>query len=465
MSSHPSVLQGGPLPAARPASRTLREALACLLILVAPGPLGPARAAEAPTPVSADLVRSLAEAMRSANPDLRSLDRTAEAERLNAAAVRRWADPQGQVGGAWYRFTDMRAENGDVYYGLEQPLPLFGKERAARQLAGTVAEAAAVRTEARFAELRRDLALALFDSAAARSTADLVAQDLVWLDAQLRLAHARLASGSDPAAMVLRLENELDRRRLEWTNALAVVRDAQAGLDRLLGPALTNLPPHGLALPPVADPVPFGPVVVRFAEQAEPEVQRRAEDVKVANATVESTRRSARPDVAFGAQAYHDTTSGTPAQGMFTLSVSLPWINRANYRRDLQRDQSRLSAAQLSVEDAKLAVRREVHRLTTTIDSARRETLLVQDSVLPRTRRLQDALEAQWTAGRADLRDLLDVRRQRIDAEASAIRATAAYWMAVSELLLCCGLEDLDTLRELTHANPDSPVIRAKNRK
>jgi len=171
--------------------------------------------------------------------------------------------------------------------------------------------------------------------------------------------------------------------------------------------------------------------------------------IGVASAAVQVTRRSQRPDFAVGVQSYHESATGTAAQGMLTVTMSVPWFNRANYRRDLERERARLASAEAQVEDARLQVRREVHRLVTQIDAGRREALLMRDVVLPRTRRLQDSLEGLWTSGRAELRDLLEVRRQRIEAEMAEVRATTEYWMAVSELLLCCGLEDLETVREL----------------
>jgi outer membrane protein TolC len=451
-----------------------------------------------PEVVTADLVRRLSDRMRERHPELRGLVHASKAEQLNAEGTRRWADPDVMLGGGLYRYADMARENGDLFYGVEQKLPLMGKEKAARALADSNAVAAGVRVEARFAELRRDLAVALFSAAEARSEAALIAADIAWLEAQVRLGRTRVASGTEPAAMVLRLENDLDRRRLDWTNAVARRRDAEAlvafqvsgaggssggfstrpPLERGFGAAMSSSPGERLptgdedvatpfreipsgsweletgnsqswSLPPVAESVPFGPVLVRFAERAEPEVLRREREIGVASAAVQVTRRSQRPDFAVGVQSYHESATGTAAQGMLTVTMSVPWFNRANYRRDLERERARLASAEAQVEDARVLVRREVHRLVTQIDAGRREALLMRDVVLPRTRRLQESLEGLWTSGRAELRDLLEVRRQRIEAEMAEVRATAEYWMAVSELLLCCGLEDLETVREL----------------
>ena len=427
-----------------------------------------------PEVVTADLVRRLSEQMRERHPELRGLTEASRAERLNAEGTRRWADPDVMLGGGLYRYADMARENGDLYYGVQQKLPVMGKEKAARALADSNAVVAGVRVEARFAELRRDLAVKLFIAAAARSEAVLVAADVAWLEAQVRLGRTRVASGTEPVAMVLRMENELDRRRLDWTNAVARRRDAEQavefqvsrsgvgqGKDSRTGVSsggeaqpsgnwpLATGNSQSWSLPPVADAVPFGPVLVRFAERAEPEVLRREREIGVASAAVQVTRRSQRPDLAVGVQSYHDSATGTAAQGMLTVTMSVPWFNRANYRRDLERDRARMASAAAQAEDARLQVRREVHRLVTQIDAGRREAVLMRDVVLPRTRRLQDSLEGLWASGRGELRDLLEVRRQRIEAEMAEVRATAEYWIAVSELLLCCGLEDLETVREL----------------
>ena len=427
--------------------------LCCVVVRADPEP--------PPEVVTADLVRRLSDRMRERHPELLGLMQASRAERLNADGTRRWADPDVMLGGGLYRFADMARENGDLFYGVEQKLPVMGKEKAARALAESNAVAAGVRVEARFAELRRDLAVLLFTAAEARAEAVLVAADLAWLEAQVRLGRTRVASGAEPAAMVLRLENELDRRRLEWTNAVARRRDAEAAVElQFQGSRTGDSSASGewelatgnsssYSLPPVADAVPFGPVLVRFAERAEPEVLRREREIGVAAAAVQLTRRSQRPDLAVGVQSFHESATGAAAQGMVTVTMSVPWFNRGNYRRDLERERARLAAAEAQAEDARLQVRREVHRLVTQIDAGRREALLMRDVVLPRTRRLQESLEGLWTSGRAELRDLLEVRRQRIEAEMSEVRATAEYWMAVSELLLCCGLEDLETVREL----------------
>ena len=442
---------------------SLCPALAGLLVLAWASPVVvPARglAGGAPTLVSSQLLERLASEMQATHPGLRGLGRVAESERLNAAATRTWADPEVQVSGAVYRESFMVAEQGDVAYGVTQRLPLLGKESAARRLADTAADAARVRHHARASELRRDLARAVLDAAARHVVMERIAADVGWLATQSAVAESRVASGAESAAMSLRLRNELDRRRVEWTNQAALHEDALVAVRRLLGRAQPG-PEEPYALAPLGPALVLSPSLVRRAEAVEPGIRRGDADVRVARSAVEATRRSARPDVSLGVQAWHESATGSAAQGFVTLGVSVPWLNRDAYRRDLQRDRLRLDAARDQLEDARQQVRRDLHALLTQAESARREALLQRDVILPRTRQLEASMAAQWTSGRADLRDLLDTRRQRADAEVTEAVALAAYWSGVAEVMLRCGLETFESVFSndlpASQPQPESP--------
>lgn len=430
-----------------PAVRHIRRTARLALVAVAPL-LG--RAAE---PVTAGVVNRLAAELRTNHPALRARAASARAAEANAAGIRLWRDPELDLGGGIYAFPEMTREQGDLIYGLRQPLPLLGKEKAQRRVASAESEAARTRLETRFVELRRDLARALFEVALARRFVELDQSDLAWLESQRANTRARLAAAGESAGQWLRLENELSRRQNELTNNQALLRHAEVALDRATGrPAGSAWPEY--TLPPAAGPVPFSEAVVRIAEGAEPAVQLARQEARVAAVLAEATRKSTRPDLALGAQGYQYSGDGSFPQGMFSLSVSLPWFNRKAYQRDIERDDARRRAAEEDHLDARAAVRQEVHRLTTRIASASREARLLSDQILPRTRTVLSTLEAMWTSGRGELREILETRRQLVEAERELARAAALYWDAVSELLLCCGLDDLETLQALAEPAP-----------
>jgi len=64
---------------------------------------------------------------------LASLART-NAAAASVRAVRSWEDPIARVGGIGAR-EELRASDGDLLYGVEQKLPLFGKPARRRRVA------------------------------------------------------------------------------------------------------------------------------------------------------------------------------------------------------------------------------------------------------------------------------------------------------------------------------------------
>ena len=94
--------------------------------------------------------------------------------------------------------------------------------------------------------------------------------------------------------------------------------------------------------------------------------------------------------------------------------------------------------------DLEAEVAAEVHHQVTAINSAGREQRLHRDTLLPRIRAALEIELGRWSTGRGEFRDLLDLHRMQVDAEVRLARAAAEQWNAIGELLLCCGLDDLE---------------------
>jgi outer membrane protein TolC len=429
-----------------PESGSIRRPLKFAVVLVVLAVFARARPLlAAPEVVDAALVSRLAAEMRDQHPALRALKAREDAARLGARGTRRWADPTLTAGGVAYRLSTMAKDNGDLFYGVQQSLPILGKQRAARGVADSEEAMAGTRLAARFVEMRRDLALTLVAAAYERASVALLREDLVWLDARESTARARLASGRESVAQLLRLENERARLRVDLTNGIVRLADAGAAVRRALGRTNAESPGE-FTLPPVGPELRDDERLQQIAETSDPMVRTSHAEARVADATLVATRRSSRPDVALGVQAYQYSGDGGIAQGMFGVTINFPWFNRANYRRDIERDEARVRASRLEETNAASEVRRLVHRLVAEAGSARRMALLYRDDIRPRTATTLGALEASWMPGGAELRDLLETRRQLVEADRMVARATADYWNAVHEVLLCCGLDDLPPL-------------------
>ena len=130
-----------------------------------------------------------------------------------------------------------------------------------------------------------------------------------------------------------------------------------------------------------------------------------------------------------------------------TLSFNFPLGNRKRYDADIRREDAKLQAARFDTSDAEIALKNEIHALTVKIDAARREALLYRDEIIPRSDLGLESAQAGWENGRATFRDLLDARRMLLDARLMFARAVSEQYQMMSDLVLCCGLGELDALQ------------------
>ena len=104
---------------------------------------------------------SLAEQLRTNNPSLRALDARVRAANHATNAVRTWDDPRFKFGGVVTTPRGSKlSEDGDLIYGVEQRLPLFGKAEAVRRVARAEADSELARQAMQFERLRLGQSLA-----------------------------------------------------------------------------------------------------------------------------------------------------------------------------------------------------------------------------------------------------------------------------------------------------------------
>ena len=391
----------------------------------------------------------LNEEMRTNHPAMKSAGARLRAAGFNTNSVRSWEDPLFRFGG---RIASPRgfkpSEEGDLVYALEQKLPLFGKAQAARRVAQTEADVQESRLAVQFQTLRRDLAKAVFAVALAERVVEIGGLDLTWLETMSRITGEHLRAGTATQIEVLRVQNERARRAEQLQSDRQRLEQARVAVNRLLGrPLALSLP--GLVLPPPAGPVPYSERLAEYAIKSEPKLRMLGLEIQQAGAAVEVTRRSRRPEVSFGIEGRQFSGDGGFREGAFMLGMSLPWINRSGYQSDLARDRARLEAAQLDAADYAQAVREEVHQLTVKIDAARREARLSLFEILPWSEQALASAHANWQAGRGLFNDSMEARRMVLEAQLMAARAVTEQYQMMSDLVLCCGLGDLEALETL----------------
>ena len=402
--------------------------------------------------LTAAYINRLAEELRTNNPTLQAARERTNAAAANVNAVRTWEDPKAMLGGMLAR-QQLSMDDGDIMYGLEQKLPLFGKEKLARRVARAELSTEAANADYQFQVLRRELAKAAFRTALADEQVTIDQQDLAWLETTTRTMEGKNGAGEATLLEVLQLQNELAKRTTQAQTDADRLGHERVSLNRLLNRQLLA-PWPVLELPAVARPVRFNASLVDLALKHEPKVLMLRQQIKQAEAALDLTRRQRYPDISAGLEARNYSGDGSFRQGVLAVSMSLPWVNAGKYRNDIQRDTAKFKAAELDLADYELSVREEVHQLVVKIDAARREALLYRDEVIPRSQSALESSRSGWMANRSTFRDVLDARRMLLEGRLMYSRAVAEQYQMLSELVLCCGLGDLEAL-QMIGATPE----------
>lgn len=393
------------------------------------------------------LVNQFAEEMRTNHPALAAARARTNAAAASVAAVRSWEDPMIKFGGMAAR-EDFRASDGDLIYGAEQKLPLWGKPDLARRVARAEFEVENANADYQFQILRSDFAKAMFRAALTERIVAVGEQDLAFVEAMIETMDAKYRAGTGTQVEVLQLQNERAKRTTQLQTDRNKLGHERVTLNRFLNRDLQS-PWPSLELPPLAGPVVYNEQLVNFATKYEPKLRMMREQIKQAEAVVASTRRARLPDVSFGVESRNFSGNGEWRQTEFMLNFNLPLFNRSKYRAEIRRDEAKLQATEADAKDYSLNVREEVHNLTVKIDAARREAVVYRDEIIPRSEVALESARANWETGRGMFRDLLDARRMLLDARLMIARAVSEQYQMLSELVLCCGLGDLEALQML----------------
>ena len=401
--------------------------------------------------VSTDLINRLVAEARTNNPSLKAADSRVRSATLNAEGIRTWDDPMAMFGGSVYSDKGFKPdEDGNLAYGVEQKLPLWGKPKLTRRVAEAETSMRQAESGLRIQELRRDITKGLLATALAERVVEIGEQDLAWLDATAKATETKYRAGEAVLADTLQIQNEAAKRNDTLRTDRRRLAHERFALNRLLNrPADASWP--SLQLPPVGPTVPLSAKLLMLALQSEPKLKVMAEQIKQAQAAAELTRKTRLPDVSLGVEGRQYSGDGEFRSGMFTLRFSLPWFNGDKYRKDYARDKERQKTAEQEREDQVLMVREELHHLSVEIEAMRREALLYSDEISARATQALTSRLSDWEAGRGMFRDVLDARRMSLDSELMSARATAEQNEMLAELLLWTGLENIEALTPLAN--------------
>ncbi|MBI1839888.1 MAG: TolC family protein [Verrucomicrobia bacterium] len=421
------------------------------------GGLSSPAAEPAPAVVTPALVQGYVEWARTNNPGLQAAQSRSESARLAIGAIKKWEDPVAKVGGAGATPRGLKLrEDGDLIYGAEQRLPLFGKYAARADVAAQEWSLAQKTADYQFQMLRREVAKTLFRAALSAGRIQGAQEDLAQLETWASVAEQRYSAGGGSQIEVLRLRSEGSKLREALQTRRLQLRQEQASLNRILARD-PQAPLPELSLPEVFPDLPYSAALADIAVRYEPRLQLLHQETVIAESRVSLARAETKPEVAVGVEGRHYSGDAGLRGGSIMLAMSLPWFNGDKNRKSIGKEKARVEAARLESADYQLAIREEVHRLTTMANTARREALLYQDEIVPRAQLIVQTASSAWRAGRGQFAELMEGRRMLVEARQLRLQAIADQFLSLSELLLCCGLSDLEALDIFRDASPSTP--------
>jgi outer membrane protein TolC len=396
--------------------------------------------------VTTELINRLVNEARTNNPLLKAADSRARSAAFNAGAVRTWDDPMAMIGGSIFSPRGMDpAMMGNLAYGVEEKLPLWGKPKLERGVAEAEVSMRQADVNYRVHQLRRDITKQLLATALAERVVEIGEQDLAWLDATAKAVETRYRNGQAALADTLQIQNELAERNDRLRTDHHLLAHEHFNLNRLLNRDLNSRWPP-LQLPNAGPAIPLSEKLLAMALANEPSLKVMEKEIQQAKATAELTRRSRLPDVSLGIEGRQYSGDGGFRQGDFTLRFSLPWFNEGKYRKEYDRDKEKQISAEQEREDQIWTVREELHHMAVEVEAMRREALLYSGEITSRAGQALTSRLADWETGHGTFRDVLDARRMLLDSELMSARATAEQNQMLAEMLLWTGLDNLETL-------------------
>lgn len=269
---------------------------------------------ERPLGITPELVNQLVAEARGRNPALVAAAARSDAASEAVDSVRKWEDPVFTFG-LWMPgpqgFTS--SEMGNLVYGLEQRLPVFGRPELRRNVAE--AEAARERLNLRdeTERLRRDLTAALFDLALADESVELAREDLAWLGATVAAVDNRYRVGKSTQVEWLKVQTERAKAANQLTTLGLLLGRQRVELNRLLNRAM-DAPWPTVALPAISGPVPFDDRLVSAALDFAPKLKAMQQETARNVAVAQLTRRQRLPEVGVGLQARQYSGDGGSAR-------------------------------------------------------------------------------------------------------------------------------------------------------
>lgn len=347
-------------------------------------------------------------------------------------SVRLWNDPI--VGFGFMGASEMmRADDGDIMFGIEQALPKPGMFDAQRRKAEAMGRAELQNSLTAFLAAGAEGTRSAIEVALADESIRLQQAQIDWLTAIVENSRQMATDPRGSSSEALRMETELAKEK-QMLDAARRGRDGFAQkLNLTLGRPLDS-PWPALRLPATPPPVPLAQAEIARIPHANPRVRAMKEMAGAANAEALMADRERLPEIAVGVDTQLYSGTGDIKSTTFGVKMSLPWFNDPSYQAKINADKSRELSATQDVETMRREIAAMVLSAVTEAANAAAQARAYSGEIHDKAQTASKSIEAAWISSKAPLSDLLDSARTLFAIRLEQRRMIAMQLAALEEL-------------------------------
>lgn len=240
----------------------------------------------------------------------------------------------------------------------------------------------------------------------------------------LAKTQARYEGGTAAKLDVIRAQVALAQAENDLIGTQRDIQLASDALDRLIGRPIGTpiVPQDSLVVPP---PIPDVAVVERAALDARPELASLASQQAGARASTSLAREFWLPDFIVGAQRDYGP-EGTGALFSAGIALPVPIFYWQHSKGEIAEGQHRERELAASYRDLRAEVAQDVRAAWAAASAALRQAVYIRDALLPAAREAYRVASVSYGLGGSSALDVLDARRNLLDAETLYADALAA---------------------------------------
>ncbi len=388
-------------------------------------------AAAEPRVLDAAYLDALRAEVRTNHPLIAAAQARVLAAESGVRAVRLWEDPTAGVS-FMIAEREMRRDEGDVTFGVEQMLPRRKLNAARKARAG--AERAVMEAETRAAALDMEtlVAQSAIELALANEMLAIETSQLAWLESMAANAREKLKDPMANASEPLRIESEVAQERQKIDSAQRQRTRLARQLNILLGRGTDGDWPD-LRLPDAAAFAPALTNELARLQQVNPMLQALINTAEAAKSDIEIARRERGPVFSVGVDS-SVYSGGDFRQATVGAKMTLPWFNNSVYRANTERARREQDAAEKDAGALARRLRGEAVAAHTEAETSARQARTFAGEVIPRAAQAVESTQNAWISSKASILEVLDARRSLLNSRLEERRAVAAHRAALEML-------------------------------